>query len=191
MIEVGEIVSDMDMMAPQTWTIQRSTGQWVSGGFQSSTVTLYVSGPVQQANNREISMLPESDRAGEIRSFYLTQPIYITRETLGTVPSMVSFAVSGSTLVLSSVPAAGFLVYKNGAMLVPEKDYTVSGNTVSLVVQPSPNDSFMVVSLDSGDTGPAISDVLVYEGWQYRVLQTYHTPGSRYWKAFATRLQLA
>ena len=79
MISVQEVISDPDLCAPQQYVILRSTGAWIAGGFQSTVSTIQMFGPVQQASNKEVSMLPEADRVSEVRSFWSTVPLYVTR----------------------------------------------------------------------------------------------------------------
>ena len=76
-----EVISDPDLVAPQQYVILRSTGAWVAGGFQSTVSTIQQFGPVQQASNKEVAMLPEADRVSEVRSFWSTVPIYTTNTT--------------------------------------------------------------------------------------------------------------
>jgi hypothetical protein len=79
MISVQEVVADPDMIAPEPFTILRSTGSWVLGGFQSVVTRISQMGPVQQASNKELRMLPEADRVGSVRSFWCTVPLLLVR----------------------------------------------------------------------------------------------------------------
>ena len=79
MLDMSEVISDPDLCAPQQYVILRSAGSWIAGGFQSIVSTVQMFGPVQQASNKEVGMLPEADRVGEVRSFWSTVPIYVTR----------------------------------------------------------------------------------------------------------------
>jgi len=81
MISVREVVSDPDMIAPQPWFILRSDGTFVAGGYKTVVSSILMFGPVQQASLKEITMLPEADRIGNIRSFWSTVPIYTTNTT--------------------------------------------------------------------------------------------------------------
>lgn len=193
MISVQEVVVDPDMIAPQPYQILRSSGQFVLGGFQSTTTTINVFGPVQQATNREIQMLPEADRIGSIRSFWYTQPIYITRG-YAPVPSTQGEAPqesSASTYTLSVAPPNGvILLYSNGLQLQPYIDYTVSGNVITFLFPP-PTLPLYATWQVTANVATDASDILVYGGFQYRVLSTYRDDGSGYWKALAHRMAAA
>ena len=52
MINVQEVVTDPDMIAPHPYTILRSQGQFVPGGFEpNNTIQISTFGPVQQASD--------------------------------------------------------------------------------------------------------------------------------------------
>ena len=78
MIDMTDVVADLTLQAPQSVTILRSTGSWVAGGFQSSTAQFQVNGVVQPATDKEIGMLPEGDRVGQVMAFWLTVPVLLT-----------------------------------------------------------------------------------------------------------------
>ena len=40
MLDMSEVISDPDLVAPQQYAILRSTGAWVAGGFQSTVSTI-------------------------------------------------------------------------------------------------------------------------------------------------------
>lgn len=195
MINVGDVVADPEMQDPEPWTVLRSTGSWVSGGFSSVTTPLIAWGPNRQASNREIAMLPEADRIGSIRAFYWTQPIYLTRGT-APVPSVhievPVGAIPGTVYTLSQEPPGGVItLYLNGKLLVANAEYTVSGVTITLATAAQAGDrlwaQWCVTALAASDA----SDIIVHTGQQYRVLQVYRTSGSGYWKALATRMSAA
>lgn len=190
MISVAEVVADVDMTAPEPFTILRSMGSFVAGGFQNTTFPIAAYGPVQQASDKEIAMLPEADRAGEIRSFWWTMPMYVTRAMDIPVPVMNPVTASGVTIQLAYIPESGFLLYKNGLLLTPWVDYMVNGSTITLMQAADPEDVFLVSTYGQGQI-PSISDVIQYRNWNYRVLRTYHDAGCGYWKAYGTRMEAA
>jgi hypothetical protein len=78
MIDLSEVVNDPDMSEPP-FQIIRSIGQFAAGGWQVvSTQTISAYGIVSVATPKEINMLPEGDRASEVRSFWSTAPMYVT-----------------------------------------------------------------------------------------------------------------
>ncbi len=192
MISVQEVVVDPDMIAPKPYTILRSTGQFVLGGFQSTVAPIPVFGPVQQASNKEIQMLQEADRVGSIRSFWCTQPIYTTRG-YAPVPGVHAESPSGSgnVYVLSEAPPAESLcVYVNGLLLKPDGfDYTLVGNLLTLRYAPLAPP--YITWQTTVDVATNASDQIQYASEVYRVLQVYFDPGGGYWKALATRLAAA
>lgn len=191
MISVQEVVTDPDTIAPKPYTILRSTGQFVLGGFQSSTTPIPVFGPVQQSTNKELQMLPEADRIGSVRSFWRTQQIYTTRGT-APVPSTHGEVPTGSGTVytLSSLPPDGFInVYVDGLQLRNAVDYTLVGTTLTLNY--APETALYVTWQITAYVGQAASDILQYGVEQYRVLFVYRDYGGGYWKALARRMDAA
>lgn len=191
MISVFEVVVDPDMTAPHPFTILRSTGKFVPGGFESTVTPIPMFGPVHQASDKEISMLPEADRVGSIRSFWSTQPVYVTRG-YAPVPGVhgEQLPVSGTTYTLSSAPPNGSLcVYADGRLLRPTVDYTLVGVTLTLVVIPST--SLYATWQITVNVATNASDQIQYDTEVYRVLQVYFDPGGGYHKALATRLAAA
>lgn len=196
MISVFEVVVDPDMIAPQPFTILRSTDVFVAGGVLSTTTSIPMFGPVQQASDKEVSMLPEADRVGSIRSFWSTQPLYVTRG-YAPVPGVHGEApvhASGLLYFLSAEPPADSLcVYSNGLLLATSK-YTVSGTTLTL--QSSPTNLYVTWSI-TVSVQPSNSDQIQYTDIDsevtetYRVLRVYRDPGGGYWKAYGTRLAAA
>jgi hypothetical protein len=187
-ISVFEVVVDPDMIAPQPFTILRSTGRFVPGGFESTVTPISMFGPVQQASNKEIQMLAEADRVGEIRSFWSTQPIYVTRG-YAPVPGVHGelLVVSGTTYQLDATPPDdSALVYVDGLLLEPNGvDYTLVGNVLTLNVAPLA--SLYVNWQVTINAATNASDRVQYESDTYRVLQVYRDPGGGYWKCLATR----
>lgn len=188
MISVQEVVVDPDMIAPRPYTILRSTGQFVPGGFLSTETPIPMFGPVQQANLKEVQMLAEADRVGSIRSFWSTQQIFETRG-YAPVPGVHGEAPSGSGTIYTlseAPPAESLCIYVNGLLLRPGVDYTIAGNVIMFVVAPvsSPYVTWQITV----NVQAAASDKIVYEDETFRILQVYYDPGGGYWKALGTRL---
>lgn len=191
MISVAEVIQDQDMIAPRAYVILRSTGTFILGGFQSVVTPISVFGPVHQASDKEIQMLPEADRIGEIRSFWSTSPFYLTRgyapvpTTYGEVPQG-----SGSVYVLSTPPPPGSAsVYVGGLLLRPDGvDYTLAGTTLTFSFAPSGR--VYVTWTVTVDVATDASDQIQYEDDIYRVLSVY-SEGGGYWKCLGTRLAAA
>jgi hypothetical protein len=193
-ISVSEVVLSPDLTAPEPFQVIRTTGRFVAGGFQPlQTTTIELIGPVQQASNREIQMLPEADRVGSIRSFWSTIPLYLTRGT-APVPStqgqVPGGAVPGTVYALDQAHQSGDL-YLNGLYQTPGVDYELDGSVIIFTVQTPPEAGLWFQWPVTVQVQAAYSDVLVYGGLQYRVLQVYHDPGCGYWKALGTRLTAA
>lgn len=196
MISVQEVVQDPDFAAPRPFVIQRSTGQWVAGGFQTTVTEIPQFGPVQQASPKEIAMLPEADRAGSIRSFWATIPLHVTTSsaaipvTHGEVPQG---AVPGTVYTLSEAPSGGHLVFYISGVEQDDTQYVVDGNTLSTMVDTPIDASLYVTWPEIVREQAAAADIIVYPpgGERYRVLSTYRVPGSGYWKALGTRMSAA
>jgi hypothetical protein len=192
MISVQEVLQDTDMVDPEPWTILRSTGKWVAGGFQSTvTRTLQIFGPVRNVSDKEIQMLPEADRVGRVRAFYATQPILLTRGSAA-VPATHTETPTGSdlTYMLSQVPPGNFVnITVNGLYMRPSGfDYTLVNNVALFNVAP-PVDAVIAATWPiTANVEAAESDIIVYYGEQYRVTAIYRTVASGYWKALATRM---
>jgi hypothetical protein len=192
MISVFEVVVDPDMLAPQPFAVLRSTGQFVAGGFASTTTTIPMFGPVQQATDKEVAMLPEADRVSAVRSFWSTQPIYETRG-YAPVPGVHGelLNVSGLDYALSSAPPGSEAnVYANGLLLRPNGvDYLLTG--ASLVFNLVPAAPLYVTWDVTVNVQAAASDEIQYDAEVYRILRVYRDPGSGYWKAYGTRMRAA
>lgn len=196
MIDVSEVVLDGDMVAPEVFTVRRSVGSWVAGGFVSTTSSIVMTGPVHQASDKELSMMPEADRIGEARSFWSTQPIYLTSGSKTGQSLVHTETLTGqttTTLNLSSAPPTpAVILTKNGLRIIPGTDYTVLGSVVTLMQAAVSSDMFIIQWFTTSSTpGTSASDIIVYDGQQYRVLQQYRVSGSGYWKAIAVRMAAA
>ena len=193
MISMSDVVSDGDLAAPKPFQVLRSTGTWASGGFVSTiTETLELTGPVQQATDREVAMLPEGDRVGQVMSFWATLPLYTTR---GKLPSPTLHAetpkgtVPGTLFTLSQAPPGQIALYLNGEFLTPDGvDYAQSGMSVVMNSAVNLADKLLAQWPVISNTDPAAADILVYGGEKYRLLDVKHDPGCGYWKALATRM---
>lgn len=192
MISVQEVIVDPDMTAPQFFTVLRSTGQYVPGGFQSTVLPIQAYGPVQQASPKEIAMLPEADRVSGMRSFWTTFPVYVTRGS-AYVPSVHGETpagdVPGTVYTLSTIPAGTISLWLNGDQLTPGVDYFPAGNVITLAVPTTGGDQLWAqwpVTVQVTTQGSA-SDKIVYDSITYRVVSVYNDPGGGYWKAVAAR----
>ena len=193
MISTADVVSDGDLAAPKPFQVLRSTGAWASGGFVSTiTETLELTGPVQQATDREVSMLPEGDRVSQVMSFWATVPLYTTR---GKLPSPTLHTetpkgtVPGALFTLSQTPSGQLALYLNGAFLTPDGvDYIALGANIVMNTIVGLPDKLLAQWPTVEDKAPAAADILVYEGEKYRLLNVKHYTGSGYWKALATRM---
>lgn len=192
MISVQEVVVDPDMTAPHPFTILRSTGQFVPGGFESTVSAIPMFGPVQQASDKELQMLPEADRIGYVRSFWSTQPVYVTRG-YAPVPGVhgEQLILGGTTYTLSAAPPEAMaLVYVDGLLMQPNGvDYTIVGSVLTL--NHAPLSSLFVSWQVTVNMATNASDQVQYDTEIYRVLQVYRDPGGGYWKCLATRLAAA
>jgi hypothetical protein len=192
MISVQEIVVDPDMIAPHPFTILRSTGQFVPGGFASTTVNIPMFGPVQQASLKEIQMLTEADRVGSVRSFWSTRPIYVTRG-YAPVPSVHGEVPQGTGVdytITEAPPDSALNLYAGGLLLRPNGiDYVLTG--VAIVFNHSPAQPLYATWQVTANVATNASDILQYGEAQYRVLLVYFDPGGGYHKALATRTAAA
>ncbi len=191
MINVQEVILDPDMLPDQPFTILRSQGQFVKAGFQSTTTEIQLWGPVQQASNKEISMLPEADRVGGIRAFWSRIPVYLTR---GTAPAPATHseapqgAIPGSSFTLSDAPPGGVgSFYINGVFQTPGVDYTLTGVALVTTVPVPANAALLFIWPVTVNAQQAASDIIVWGGERFRVLSRYYDPGSGYFKALGTR----
>jgi len=196
MISMADVVSDIDLAAPQPFQVLRSTGAWVAGKFQSTiTSTLKLVGPVQQATDKEVAMLPEGDRIGQVFSFWATVPLYTTRGKMQATTlheETPAGARPGTVFTLSTAPQGQIALFLNGAFLTPGGvDYTLTGTVLTTTVAVAVADTFKAQWPVETATATAAADILVYNGEQYRLLDVKHYPGCGYWKALATRMNAA
>jgi hypothetical protein len=193
MIDVSEVVADVDLQAPQPFTILRSIqAEFVAGGFTDQKIEIPDVGPVQPATDLDAQMVPEADRLSQLFAFWATQPIFTTRgkapvlTTHGEVPEGT---LPGSVFVLSSLPPNGNInLFYDGLLQEPGVDYTISGQTVTLMF--TAKDPLYVTWPAIQQVGINAADIIVYppKGEQYRVLAVKHYPGSGYFKAIGTRM---
>ena len=194
MITVDEVIGDPDMVAPQPFAIQRYVGQFVAGGFQNTLLATFQQfGPVRNATDEEIHMLPESDRTSQVRAFYALTPVLIARGVApagGTHGEVPQGAVPGTTYTLSVAPPGGIgQLTINGIFQRPGADYAFStSTTIELTVSTSLGDGLWFQWPVEVFVAQAESDIILYNGEQYRVLDVYRTEGSGYWKALGTRM---
>jgi hypothetical protein len=188
-ISVEEIVQDPDMVAPEPFYVLRSTGSFVLGGFQSTTTSIPCFGPVHQASDKEIAMLPEADRVGSVRSFWTNIPLYTTRGT-APVPSVHGEVPigSGTEFTLTTTPPGlSCTVYDGAGKQLT--DFTVAGAQLVFTVAPTaPLYATWPVTVP---TGQSASDIIQYGTEQYRVSRIYRVPGSGYWCCLAVRMDAA
>jgi hypothetical protein len=189
-ITVTEVVEDPTFIPPQPFTILRSVGQFVVGGFNpNNTISIPVFGPVQQASLKQLEMLLEADRVGYVRMFWCRQPLYLTRG-YAPVPGVQVGSLTGSGLVytLSSTPPDGTaMVYVNGLFMTPGIDYTLDGNTLTFVVAPSTTP--VVTWQITVNMATNNSDIIQFENYQYRLMDSYYDPGAGYHRALGVRMQ--
>jgi hypothetical protein len=152
-------------------------------------------GPVQVASNKEIAMLPESDRISAVMAFHSTIPIQMTSATQsvpaphGEVPAPVT---PGSVYQLSAAPPGGQgILVVNGLFMTAGFDYTITGQVIVLLGATDPDATLYFTWIAEARQGASASDILVYDNEQYRVLSCYHDPGCGYWRALGTRLAAA
>ncbi len=193
MINVQDVVSDPDLIPSEPFTILRSTvgSQFVAGGFESVTFQITMFAPAQQAQPKEIAMLPEADRVGSIRAFWSTIPLYTTR---GYAPAPVTHGEtavgSGSVYTLSTSPPGGACqVYVGNLLLRPGVDYQLSDTVLTMAVTPA--QAPYVTWLTEADVQQAAADKILFEGHTYRVLSVYHDTSTGYWRALGTREEAA
>jgi hypothetical protein len=194
-INVQDLVAEPSTTPSQPYTILRSTvgSQFVQGGFDSVTFPITMFGPVQQAQPKEIAMLPEADRVGAIRSFWSTIPVYVTR---GYAPAPVTHgevaagAVPGTVYTLSAAPPNGMCNVVVSGLLLPPSAYVVAGTTLTLQASTTITAPWVTWPA-TADVQQAAADKIGFEGFTYRVLSVYYDPSTGYWKALGTREEAA
>ena len=195
MLDMSDVVDDVDLAPPQPFTILRSTAIWNNGVFESVTTQITVFGKVERAGPKQLAMMAEADRVGAVMNFWATQPMYVTR---GKAPEPSTFSVApagdfpGTVYTLPSAPPGGIIdLFLNGNLLNPFTDYTLDGVTITLGSSTSGRDQLFATWPITANVAPAASDILVYNGEQYRIVEgVTHYPGSGYWRAAATRLSM-
>jgi hypothetical protein len=75
---LDDTVIDADLA--ESYTVLRSSGQFVAGGWTDTKTTIAAFGVVSVARPKDLEMLPEGDRPLEARVFYAQQPLYVTRD---------------------------------------------------------------------------------------------------------------
>jgi hypothetical protein len=81
LIQVSEVVNDPDLAQP--FTINRSSGVWNNGVWQSTTTAVQGYGVIANPTVRELEMIPEGDLVKGAMVFWSAQPIYGTHGTQG------------------------------------------------------------------------------------------------------------
>jgi hypothetical protein len=76
--ELEDVVNDPDLA--EVYTVNRSTGVFAAGGWQSSTTVLQFWGVVTVADSKQLDMIPEADRVRGARMFFSQAPLYVTSE---------------------------------------------------------------------------------------------------------------
>ena len=191
MIDVEEVISDPDMTQPEPFIIRRYAGEFVPGGFQNTLSAMFQQiGPVRNATDKEMNMLPEADRTSQVRAFFTSLQVLTVRSTM-LVPSVHGEAPqgSGATFMLSMAPPGGVgQLTINGMLQTPVVDYTLAGLilTLATAVDGSAMLWFQWPALLPIGTGE--SDIIAYNDDLYRVLAVYRVSGSGYWKALGTKM---
>ena len=196
MISVKEVITDPDMTAPQPFTILRSTGSWVNGGFISTiTQALQLFGAVHQTSEEEIAMLPQADKVSEAFTFWCTQEIFVTQgyESVPAVHGEVPVgAFPGTVYTLSAAPPLGALaLWLTGSQLRENVDFTIVNNVITLKTATVGTDTLYATWTISAQVQSAASDIIQYGEDQYRVIHVHRTLGGGYWRAIGQRLSAA
>jgi hypothetical protein len=76
MINISEIITDPDFM--QQLAVQRSSGAFVLGGYQSTVTSIPMPGIVIVAKDQDLDTVPEGDRIGGAMAFYTLQEVFET-----------------------------------------------------------------------------------------------------------------
>ncbi len=111
MINLSEIVTDPDFNQP--YTINRSTGAFVLGGYANSTTPVAASGIITVAKERDLAQVPEGDRVTGAMLFYSTQPIYLSHGGSGAAATSDTITWRGDTYRIAKVwPYGDFGFFK-------------------------------------------------------------------------------
>jgi hypothetical protein len=76
MISLADVISDPDFA--QSFTVTRTNGKFVAGGFQTTVKTLQAYGIIQPATSKDLEQIPEGDRVQGMMAFYTTIQVYTT-----------------------------------------------------------------------------------------------------------------
>ena len=60
------------------FTVLRSVGAFAPGGWQETRTVIKLFGRVNAATDKDISMVPEGDRVGQLMTFHAAEPLYVT-----------------------------------------------------------------------------------------------------------------
>lgn len=75
-IDVSDVVNSPDFAEP--FTIRRSSGGFVAGGWAQTTSDIPASGVISIAKDKDLSSLPEGDKVKEAIVVHSTQEIMLT-----------------------------------------------------------------------------------------------------------------
>jgi hypothetical protein len=84
MINLAEIATDADFA--QSYTVIRSSGSFVLGGWSNTTSSVPMYGAITVASSSDLEQVTEGDRVTGAMTFYSTQQLYVTRA--GTTPGL-------------------------------------------------------------------------------------------------------
>lgn len=76
--ELQDVTNDPDLA--ESFVIQRSTGQFVAGGYSDTKTDIQTFGVVTVATEKQLASLPEADRVHGVRAFFTQFPMYVTNE---------------------------------------------------------------------------------------------------------------
>ena len=76
MLDVSDILEDPDFAQP--FDVLRSSGAFVSGGWQNLTTTVACSGVILPASDQDIALVPEGDRVTGMISVHTTRKLFQT-----------------------------------------------------------------------------------------------------------------
>lgn len=76
-MNLGVVLSNPDLA--EQFSLLRSTGEFVAGGWQEKSQQIQVSGISSNATPEDLVMIPEGDRVTGARVFYTKTRIYATR----------------------------------------------------------------------------------------------------------------
>lgn len=110
MLNVSSRLANPDFAQP--FTIQRSSGQFVLGGFESTVRQIQAAGVITVAKERDLAQVPEGDRVTGAMLFYATQPLYVSNNN-GTAAASDLITWRGDTYRIVKVwPYADYGYYK-------------------------------------------------------------------------------